>query len=260
MASIDAVTFDLWQTLIVDSPEQGRPRMQARLDGVRKALQGEGFDVPEERLREASRKTYEACDAVRVNGRDVSFDEQVDIFLRNVDVGMAKRLSNGARAEVSRRYADSYLEHPPNVDEHAESVLRTLRDMGFKLALICNTGATPGVTQRVFLDRVGLGQYFETLTFSDEERLSKPASEIFRLTLERINAEPARTVHVGDHHRNDVAGAKGAGLRVIWLRRSDKAPEEYYSNVPTTGGEHQVQADAEVRDLGQVVPAIKGLL
>ena len=260
MASIDAVTFDLWQTLIVDFPERGRPRMQARLDGVLKTLQGEGFDVPEEGMREASRKTYEACDAVRLNGSDVTFDEQIDIFLRNVDVGMAKGLSVPARAEVSRQYADSYLDHPPTVDEHAAAVLRTLRDMGLKLALICNTGATPGVTQRIFLKRVGLGQYFETLTFSDEERLSKPASEIFRRTLERIDAQPAQTVHVGDHHRNDVAGAKGAGLKAIWLRRNDKAPEEYYTNVPTAGDKHQIQPDAEVRVLGQVVPTIKRLL
>ena len=66
-----------------------------------------------------------------------------------------------------------------------------MRDMGLKVALICNTGATPGVTQRVFLEREGLIGFFDTLTFSDEERLSKPAKAIFDRTLERIGSTAA---------------------------------------------------------------------
>ena len=34
MVGLDTVTFDLWQTLIVDSPRLGSPRMKARLERI----------------------------------------------------------------------------------------------------------------------------------------------------------------------------------------------------------------------------------
>ena len=245
MSPLDTVTFDLWQTLIVDSMELGAPRMQARLDGVAAALAGEGFDFPYDHLRKATRTTYEILDEVRTNEGDVTFTEQVGIFLKAVDEELAARLSPEARAEVERHYADSYLDHPPQVDPEAADVLAATREMGLKVALICNTGATPGVTQRTFLDRAGLIGYFDTLTFSDEERLSKPAKAIFDRTLERIGSKAEGAIHVGDHHRNDVEGAKRAGLRAIWLRRNDSQPA--------------IPPDAEIVSLGQAVPIIHGL-
>jgi putative hydrolase of the HAD superfamily len=182
---------------------------------------------------------------VRQNESDLSFDEQVDLFLRCIDEEMAARLSPVARARVAQRYADSYIEHPPKVDEHAAAVLAALKGQGLKLALICNTGATPGVTQRVFLESAGLAHFFGTLTFSDEERLSKPAPRIFHVTLERLSATPAEAVHVGDHPRNDVEGAKRAGLGAIWLRRGDK--------------QLTVAPDARVDTLAQVPEAVARL-
>ncbi len=219
---ITTITFDLWETLIRDSQDAGRPRAALRIDGALEALRAEGFDVPRERAVDASRRTYQLCDEVRKAEGDVSFEEQVDIFLRAIDEQMAHRLSPRTREQVARRYADSYFEHPPRLDEHALPVLRSLKGHSYRLALICNTGATPGMTQRVWLERVGLASFFETLTFSDEERLSKPAPRIFHATLERVGATPAQAVHVGDHPRNDVEGAKRAGLRAVWLRRKDE--------------------------------------
>ena len=248
MAGLTAVTFDLWQTLIVDSPELGRPRAQLRMDAAIEALQGDGFDFPRDHVVDAFRHTYAACDEVRMAGGDYTFDEQIDIFLLAIDEELHGRLSPAARARIAKRYADCYLDHPPQIDEHAETVLRGVRERQLKVALICNTGSTPGVTQRVFLERAGLAQYFDTLVFSDEERLSKPAREIFQRTLERIDAEPEGAVHVGDHGRNDVFGAKQAGLRAIWVRRKGaKEPEG-------------VAPDACIDTLDQVLGVIDRLL
>lgn len=246
MPPLNAITFDLWQTLILDTPEMGRPRAQVRLGGVREALRGAGFDFPFEKLADASRACYRICDEVRTAEGDVTFDEQIDIFLREVQPGIVDLIGPEARALVSRSYADSYFAHPPKIDDHAHRVLATLSDMGVRVGLICNTGATPGVTQRIFLGQAGLAQYFNTLVFSDEERLSKPAARIFHLTLERMGVRPEETVHIGDHPLNDVVGAKRAGLRAIWLRRDGK--EE-----PT------VPPDARIDALGDVLEAFERL-
>ncbi|MEE9284492.1 MAG: HAD family hydrolase [Dehalococcoidia bacterium] len=245
MRRITAITFDLWQTLIIDTPELGKPRAQLRLKGALQAIRDDGFDVTHEQIVEAYRRCYQTCDKIRGNEGDVTFDEQIDIFLRSIGEEMAERLSPQARLKVARRYADSYLERPPQLDEHAPAVLHELKTRGYKLALICNTGATPGATQRVFLERAGLAHFFDALTFSDEERRSKPATEIFHSTLERLNASADEAAHIGDHPRNDVEGAKRAGLAAIWLRREPK--------------ELVVQPDISIDSLGQVPEAVARL-
>lgn len=246
MARLNAITFDLWQTLILDSPELGRPRARVRLGGVQEALRGDGLDFPFDKLMEASRSCYRVCDDIRTAEGDVTFEEQIDIFLREVEPGLASRITPATLALVSQRYADSYFAHPPKIDEGAHRVLETLSRMGVKVGLICNTGSTPGATQRIFLDQVGLARYFDTLVFSDEERLSKPAKRLFHLTLERLGVQPEETVHIGDHPLNDVVGAKRAGMRAIWLRRPGKE-------------EPSVPPDALIDDLADTVAAFQRL-
>jgi putative hydrolase of the HAD superfamily len=243
---LTAVTFDLWQTLILDSPELSGPRRRLLLDGTSEVLREEGFDYPEDQVTAAYRQCQADGNEVRAQEGDISFDEQIDTFLGHIDDELLGRLSAEGRVRVARRYADAYLERPPQVDEHSETVLRTLSNMGLKLAMICNTGSTPGATQRVFLERKGLLRYFETLTFSDEERLSKPAAKIFHDTLRRLDAEPFETLHVGDHPRNDIAGAKRAGLGAVWIRRRDE--------------ETEVEPDAAIDSLDQLVGAISRLM
>jgi len=122
--------------------------------------------------------------------------------------------------------------------------------MGLRLALISNTGMTPGFTFRTYLEQQGMLAYFDVLTFSDEVKLAKPSKDIFLLTLRALSAAPSQAVHVGDHVKNDVVGAKRAGLKTVWIMgfydRED--PSDLDS-----------EPDATVPTLGQVVPAIARL-
>ena len=247
MSRLTTLTFDLWQTLILDSPAVGQPRGRLRLEGAQAALRDAGYAYAMEDLQQAMRRTSAMCNEIREREGDASFEEQVGMFLQQVDGEMALRLDGATRGLVEQRYADSYFAHPPAVDPEAAAVLAAVRGMGYRLGLICNTGSTPGVTQRVFLAEQGLAQYFATLTFSDEERLSKPAARIFHATLERLGATAGEAVHIGDHPRNDVTGAKRAGLRAVWLRREgeEKRPE--------------VAADAEIACLGELPGALARL-
>lgn len=247
MEPLNTVTFDLWQTLIIDTPEISRPRNERRLNGILQILKTDGHAYGYDDLRRASRSSFKILDAIRDQElKDVTFDEQIDIYIKEVDPSLTGKLSPAARDSVVREYIDSYMEHQPTVDEYAVEVLGKVRDMGLKLGLICNTGATPGMTQRVFLKQVGIAQFFDTLVFSDEERLSKPAPRIFELTLERLKSTAAETVHVGDHGLNDVVGAKKAGLRAIWLRRK---PEDIPAMAP----------DASIDSLRDTLQALVGL-
>ena len=71
---------------------------------------------------------------------------------------------------------------------------------------------------------------------------------MFERTLKDLGAEPEETVHVGDHLRNDVLGAKEAGLRTIWIETYDERRESV-----------EVVPDITVKTLGEVTEGIRRL-
>lgn len=248
MAAITAVTFDLWQTLILDNRELGLQRAQVRLDGARDLLAGLGMEYEPDHIREAYRGCYRACRAVRDANKDVSFRSQVEIFINLIDDGLAKRLPEPALAEIERSYAESFFDYPPRFHEAARDTLESVRRMGLRIGLISNTGMTPGYTFREFLRRHRLLDYFAVLTFSDEVLLAKPADEIFLMTARALAAPPAAVIHVGDHVSNDVVGANRVGMQSIWI-------QGFYE--PDDPDDPDAQADAAVDDLSGVAEAVR---
>ena len=250
MSEITAVTFDLWQTLLVDNRELGLIRSDARLEGVRRILADCGETHNTEHIREAYWECYRQCVAIREGMLDVSFPEQIGIFVENISPGLEQRLEAPTLAEISRVYADSFLDYPPPAHENAVDVLRSVHDMGLSIGLISNTGMTPGATFRTYLANTGMLDYFDTLTFSDEVKMSKPGKEIFLTTLRSLGVAPWETVHVGDSVSNDVAGAKKCGIRTVWITGFSERDDP---SDPAT------EPDETVDGLGAVAEAIQRL-
>ena len=250
MAKITTVTFDLWQTLLLDDRALGQARALVRLEGAQSALaqSGETYDL--ERIREAYRACYRQCHDIRAGGLDVNFREQVEIFIDNISSGLSGRLDGETMDEIVRCYADSFLDHPAPAHADAVAVLQGIQEMGLKIGLISNTGMTPGFIFRSYMEERGLLSYFHTLTFSDEVKLAKPGSEIFMMTLRSLGATPEQTIHVGDHVLNDVVGAKRCGLKTVWITGFYEREDP---NDPET------EPDVTVSGLGEVVPAIARL-
>ena len=247
LPEITAVTFDLWQTLLLDNRELGLARANARLDGVRRILSRCGQEFAPQRISDAYGQCYRQCAAIRERLLDVSFAEQIGLFVENISPGLTARLPAEALADITRVYADSFLDYPPPAHADAAAALQSVRDLGLRIGMISNTGMTPGTTFRTYLANNGLLHYFDTLTFSDEVKLSKPAPEIFLMTLRALNAAPAGAIHIGDSIRNDIAGARQCGLKTVWItgfsQRENPAD-------PAT------QPDETVDNLGEVVAAI----
>ena len=86
--------------------------------------------------------------------------------------------------------------------------LQTLRERGWKLALITNlsTQDTPLIKQHGLLD---LG---DEAVFSCDVGLMKPDAEIYHLALERLLGKPEDAVMIGDSQRADVEGARDSGV------------------------------------------------
>ncbi len=226
---VRVITLDLWNTLIHDDPDGGVIRNELRVQGIQLELHGE--QLSRERILEALVRCRDVCWGMQYDGVDLSFEEQMSLFFRELDQGLASRLDGATAEAVGRLYAEAFFAHPPKLDPEVPDTLDLLVSKGYRLALISNTGATPGRLFRGYLEELGIRHYFEVLTFSDELRIAKPSPRIFHHTLEQMGVPPSQAVHVGDHLRYDVLGAKGVGMRTVWRRGFDDGVPEVAPDV-----------------------------
>jgi putative hydrolase of the HAD superfamily len=100
--------------------------------------------------------------------------------------------------------------------------LARLRADGARLAVVSNWD----VSLHDVLERTGLRRLVDAVVISAELGVAKPDPAIFRAALERLGADVAGAVHVGDSLEADVAGARAAGLEaVLVVRNGAVAPE-----------------------------------
>jgi FMN phosphatase YigB (HAD superfamily) len=74
--------------------------------------------------------------------------------------------------------------------------------------------------QREKLASTTLAGHFEAIVISAEVGVGKPDPRIFRLALGALGVTSADAVMIGDSLERDVAGARRAGMRSVWLDRA----------------------------------------
>ena len=112
-----------------------------------------------------------------------------------------------------RRFASSAVWR---VFEEVPSTLAQLSGLGVKLGIVSNWDER----LRPMLDDLRLAPSFEVIVISTEEGFTKPSRELFHRAAERLGVAPANVLHVGDSAAEDVAGARGAGMRAVRLKRA----------------------------------------
>jgi putative hydrolase of the HAD superfamily len=212
---IGLVTLDFWQTLFADTGDSLRRAHALRLEGVRAGLAEAGRLYAAAEVAAADARAGEALAAVWEEDRDVTADEQLGIFLGALDPALPGALDARAIDRVGRAYQEPALTHRPELTPAAVEAVHAIRARGLALAVISNTGRTPGRVLRQLLADASLLHHFAVLAFSDERGVRKPATEMFKWVLDATATEPARAVHVGDNAVADVGGARSAGMRAI---------------------------------------------
>jgi putative hydrolase of the HAD superfamily len=96
------------------------------------------------------------------------------------------------------------------------------RGRGLQTALISNWD----VRLRRVVHGMGIGSLFDALVISTEVGFEKPDPRIFRIACARLGIEPGETLHVGDSIREDVEGARAAGISATLLDRTGFEDEE----------------------------------
>ena len=237
------VTFDFWDTLVTDSPENLRAQRALRVAAIRSALRDAGAPVSEVEAEEIHERSGVAlAERFWSLNRDPSPEEQLRIVLDTGRPGIAARLDPAAFAAALDGYISPVLAHPPDLCPGADRAVRELAGRGVVLGIVSNTGRTPGVILRRVLERYGLLGYFSAISYSDEVGIRKPEAQIFRVTLARAGVAAGEAVHIGDNPDADVVGAQGAGMRAAHYTAAFRQPS--------------AEADLVIADLGTLAEEV----
>ena len=87
--------------------------------------------------------------------------------------------------ETLTHWKEILLGNPPPLLDGVPEVLAVLHGRGLRLALISDTGLTPGYVIRRVLTEYGLMRYLEHLTFSDAMGVTKRRAQIYHITTPR---------------------------------------------------------------------------
>lgn len=106
---------------------------------------------------------------------------------------------------------------------------------GIPCVLLTNGAA---VSQREKVEALGIEGYFEAVVIAGEVGVMKPNPEMFMVAANRLEVPVRHMWHLGDSLMADVAGAKAAGCRSVWVNRdgrtlesSDPQPDEAVSSL-----------------------------
>ncbi|WP_254721968.1 HAD-IA family hydrolase [Kovacikia minuta] len=72
------------------------------------------------------------------------------------------------------------------------------------------------------LQSLELANFFSSVTISSEAGAAKPDPQIFAIALQKHQCPPELAWHIGDSYEEDYQAARAAGLRGVWVKRTDK--------------------------------------
>ncbi|HET7710817.1 MAG TPA: HAD family hydrolase [Thermoanaerobaculia bacterium] len=248
MTSIRAVAFDLWETLITDTPELSRRQERLRLQRMEEILVASGRSLAAETIEHAYRTLWHRCqDLYWSREVDVPCRRQIEHFLEALEID-ADRFDEPTLQALEDAYATAAVEIPPALVPAAKETLEQLDRAGLRLGLISNTGRTPGSALRRILEVHDVAAYFRGMVFSNEHGACKPLPSIFAELRERLDAEFDEIVFVGDNLYVDVYGAQACGMRGVHFI----PPVRGTAVAPPVDHGLEIRPDAVIRSLAEL--------
>jgi putative hydrolase of the HAD superfamily len=215
--SLKAVSFDLWDTLVIDDSDEAKRKargLRTKKD-ERRQLVWEALNHHAPTNQRDVRLAYDVADVAfnKVwHDQHVTWSivERLQVLLK----GLGRTLPDEFLADVAHDHEVMEVDIPPDPMPHVGVALRELRKR-YKLCVISDAIVTPGRELRRLLQNHELAQYFDAFIFSDEVGNSKPHPRMFEAAARALGVSLAEMIHVGDRQHNDVAGPQALGLKAV---------------------------------------------
>ncbi len=216
-SSVKAVTFDLWDTLLVDDsdePKRAAKGLRSKPD-ERRALVCEFLSRHEPVEREHVDVAYDVTDAAfRQVWYGQSITWEVKVRLQVLLSGLGRTLPASEFDELVKLHEEMELQVRPDLAPGVVDVLDALHGK-YPLGVISDAIFSPGRVLARLLKSYDIEHFFDAFAFSDEVGCSKPTPLIFENTALKLNVEPGDIVHVGDREQKDVQGPHAVGARAV---------------------------------------------
>jgi len=196
---VEAVLLDMGGVLL---PELQTYERAVRDRAFLAALAEQGVAQPEPFVVERARRVREAYRALE---RECA-QPDLDVVLADCTPGVRHLLVSAFRRESAP---------PPYA--HAGAVVAALARR-YRLGLVSNT-AIPGDHHARVLRRAGMLRHFGCAVWSANFGRRKPDPAMIEHVLARLCVPAARAIFVGDKLRTDVAAARAAGVRSVYIRK-----------------------------------------
>ena len=218
MAATQAVLFDLDDTL-VDHQHASR----AAVTGVREVFVALQARTLEAMVAENDR-LVESLHADVGLGRRTADDARIERYRQLFAFAGAPVAPASAAAGLHRRIYMSSRRAVPG----AVALLAALHGR-VTIAIVTNNTVAE---QTEKLATFHLAPYVDALVTSEVVGTAKPGSAIFAHALARCACPADAAIMVGDSWRNDVEGARRAGIRALWFNRNGAAvPDPAVSSI-----------------------------
>ena len=217
MGTIRAITFDLWDTLVIDDSDEAKRAergLRSKFD-ERRYLLWEALNAAEPIDLETVRLAYNVGDAAFNKAwKEHHITWPIDERLRVILKRLGRELSDAAFDAVVRAHAEMEVDIPPDAMPGAGPVLERLAKR-YKLCIVSDAIVSPGTCLRRVLENHGLAKPFSGYAFSDEVGHSKPHRSMFDSAAEQLGVAVGEMLHVGDRDHNDVKGPQRIGMKAI---------------------------------------------
>lgn len=115
-------------------------------------------------------------------------------------------------------YWDSMLRNM-KLNKNALQILEFLREKKVKIG-IC-TDLTANIQHRK-IRNLKIDEYIDCVVTSEEAGEEKPGTNMFNLTLEKLELDNKEVIYVGDNFKKDVLGAGNVGILPVWYNPNNK--------------------------------------
>ncbi|MFX0087394.1 MAG: HAD family hydrolase [Candidatus Hodarchaeota archaeon] len=126
------------------------------------------------------------------------------------------QLSSKAAWSIFNQYLRKY-EQNWTLYEDVLPCLNTLKH--YQLGIISNGDS---IQQRKKLAITGIDFFFKSIIISNDIKISKPSSKIFKRSAEELKLSLCNIIYVGDNLETDVRGALNAGIYGVWINRTNQ--------------------------------------
>lgn len=123
--------------------------------------------------------------------------------------------ADGLAEKIALEYGRVRRESGVRLFDGVRRLLSDLRNAGYELGLLTN-GLSDSQWDKIH--SLGIEASFAAIVVAGDIGAYKPDERAFRVLLDRLGADRARALFVGDSYDTDIVGASAVGLASAWIR------------------------------------------